>query len=374
MKKFKDKVIVILLAGFMFGMSILGIITPDSEYSLSERRKLAKFPELTWERVVNGKFMREFDDNFSLDSFIFRDTFRTAKAYFARGILMQKDSNDIYVADGYAAKLETLNDKSIQSAAEKFNKVYNAYLKGHNVYFSVIPDKGYFLAEKHGYPGIDYEKLVSIMTSAMDPDMKYIDMFDQLEISDYYTTDLHWDQSKIVKIAEFLGTEMGFADRLDKEYTSKELSPFYGVYYGQAALTIAPDKLTYLTNENFDSLKVSLFDTKKLEYYEAEMYNEDDFSGVDPYDVFLSGAEPLIVIENENAKTDKELFIFRDSFTSALAPLLSDAYSKITLIDMRYIDGSLLGDYVEFTENSDVLFLYSTLILNSSGTINVSIK
>jgi len=107
----------------------------------------------------------------------------------------------------------------------------------------------------------------------MDPDMKYIDMFDQLEISDYYTTDLHWDQSKIVKIAEFLGTEMGFADRLDKEYTSKELSPFYGVYYGQAALTIAPDKLTYLTNENFDSLKVSLFDTKKLEYYEAEMYN-----------------------------------------------------------------------------------------------------
>ena len=44
------------------------------------------------------------------------------------------------------------------------------------------------------------------------------------------------------------------------------------------------------------------------------------------------------VIYNENSFNDKELIIFRDSFASSLTPLLIKYYSKITLIDNRYID------------------------------------
>jgi len=358
----------------IFGFFIANLIYTPPKNSLSERRPLASFPELTWESVVSGKFMREFDDKFTLDSFIFRDAFRSAKAYFARGILLQKDSNDIYVEEGYAAKLEKLSEASIKNATTKFNKLYNAYFTGTNVYYSVIPDKAYFLGEKYGYPGLDYEKLMSIMKETMDPNMEYIDIFNDLELSDYYKTDLHWDQSKIVKIAEKLGASMGFSDRLNTEFVSHTLTPFYGVYYGQAALTIPPDTLTYLTGGDLDSAKVKLFDTKTMQFVDAEMYRQEDFNGIDPYDIFLSGAEPLIIIENEKATTDKELYMFRDSFSSALAPLLTSAYSKITLIDLRYIDGAIFKDYIDFNENADVLFMYSTLILNSSGTFLVSIK
>ena len=70
-------------------------------------------------------------------------------------------------------------------------------------------------------------------------------------------------------------------------------------------------------------------------------------------------------IENPNAKTDKRLIIFRDSFGSSITPLLAEAYSEITLVDLRYINSRFLSSYVDF-ENSDVLFLYSTLILNSA--------
>ena len=54
-----------------------------------------------------------------------------------------------------------------------------------------------------------------------------------------------------------------------------------------------------------------------------------------------------------------------DSFGSAISPLFLEGYSKITLIDLRYVASQLLPEFVTFHENQDVLFLYSTSLLNS---------
>ena len=89
---------------------------------------------------------------------------------------------------------------------------------------------------------------------------------------------------------------------------------------------------------------------------------------MDKYDLFLSGATPIIQIRNKNATTDKELIIFRDSFGSSISPLFTEAYSKITLVDIRYIATSLISNYIEF-KNQDILFLYSTLVINESGSL-----
>ena len=63
--------------------------------------------------------------------------------------------------------------------------------------------------------------------------------------------------------------------------------------------------------------------------------------------------------------TNKELLLFRDSFGSSIAPLLVENYSKITLIDLRYISSMILDKYIDFKEQ-DVLFLYSTVVLNQN--------
>ena len=94
----------------------------------------------------------------------------------------------------------------------------------------------------------------------------------------------------------------------------------------------------------------------------------DKAYGKDPYEMFLSGSLSLITIENPNATTDKELVIFRDSFGSSIAPLLVEGYAKVTLVDIRYVASDLVGRFVDF-ENQDVLFLYSTLVLNNSVTL-----
>ena len=84
--------------------------------------------------------------------------------------------------------------------------------------------------------------------------------------------------------------------------------------------------------------------------------------------MFLSGAQPLLTIENPNGSADRELMIFRDSYGSSLTPLLLQDYSRITLVDIRYLHPDQVGDYVTFTDQ-DVLFAYSTLILNSGRSL-----
>ena len=90
-----------------------------------------------------------------------------------------------------------------------------------------------------------------------------------------------------------------------------------------------------------------------------------ELDGKDPYEMFLAGSDALLVIDNPNATTDKELIVFRDSFGSSLLPLMMESYAKVTVVDIRYISSSLLGNFIEF-KDQDVLFLYSTLVLNSS--------
>ena len=42
--------------------------------------------------------------------------------------------------------------------------------------------------------------------------------------------------------------------------------------------------------------------------------------------------------------------------------------NKITLIDTRYISPKILSQYIEFNDQ-DILFLYSTSIINNSYTL-----
>ena len=94
----------------------------------------------------------------------------------------------------------------------------------------------------------------------------------------------------------------------------------------------------------------------------------DKAAGKDPYELFLSGALPLVTVENPNAENDRELVLFRDSFGSSIAPLLAEGYAKITLVDTRYLRADQLDKFIDF-HGQDVLFLYSTLLLNSSSTL-----
>ena len=365
MKK-KPTIFVFLIGSVWFLLSFACLIKKPTETSDTERRALAQFPAITKESVLEGKFATEFED-YATDQFPLRNQFRTLKAMWQYYGYLQSDNNGIYIMDGHAGKIEyPLKESSIKNACEKFTYLYNKYIKDNNckVYASVVPDKGYFMAEEAGVLSLDYEKLFSMVKEGL-PFATYIPIEDSLELSDYYKTDTHWRQEDIVDVAKKIADAMGITSRISWDFTKVETDePFYGVYYGQAALPLKSDTLNYLTNPVIEGALVHHADTGAT----TAVYDKDKLASKDSYEMFLSGAAPILTIENSVAKTDKELVIFRDSFGSSITPLLIEAYSKITLVDTRYIHSDLVGNYVNF-ENADVLFLYSTLVLNNSTVL-----
>ena len=197
------------------------------------------------------------------------------------------------------------------------------------------------------------------------PWAEYADITGLLNIEDYYRTDTHWRQERIADVAEALCGALGVTAFGEEELTPAVVErPFYGVYYGQAALPMDAETMYVMENEILTGCTVYNHETGKT----AAIYDQDKLESSDLYDVYLSGAAALLTIENPNAATDKELIVFRDSFGSSLVPLLVKDYATVTVVDIRYISSDLLPNFVDF-HGQDVLFLYSTLVLNNSNSL-----
>ena len=279
--KIKNIVVTVVFCIFIFGFFIINLIKAPTEISVSERRKLEQMPKFTKESVMDASFMNKFE-TYVLNQFAFRDDFRKIKAFAMYNIFRRSDNNGIYVVNDQVSKyVEKFNEAVVKKTSQQYNKLYESLLSNMNVYYSIIPDKNYYIAEKNGYPHIDYESFKNIVNSTVNENIKYIDLFDTLDVNDYYKTDTHWRQEKISKVVEKLANEMNF--EVGTDYKEHSLDNFYGVYYGQSALPID------LTNETLDNAKVQryIYSGDRMLVEDMKMYDEKKFKNVDPYDLFL---------------------------------------------------------------------------------------
>lgn len=360
MEKRRNRILISVMVVVFTFLVCMVFLKPDEEYSKTERRNLKQFPQWSLESVLSGRFMNQFEE-YGLDQFPFRDEFRGLKAITS----LKADNNDLYVSGDSLVSMEyPLKEESLKRATERFGNVYELYLadSGCDVYLSIIPDKNYFYADASGHLKMNYENLVSTIVSD-NSNMKYINIFPLLTGKDYYKTDTHWKQENIADVAERLLSSMG--NSVDTEYRVVQVEgDFYGVYYGQAALSMKPDKIKYLTNDTIRNLVVYDYENdKEIPVYDLSKMEEDD-----PYELYVGGPVSLVTIENPAAETTEELIVFRDSFGSSIAPFLAQGYKKVTLVDIRYIQPGILDSYIDFN-GQDVLFLYSTMVLNNSETL-----
>lgn len=361
-----------LFAGLLLLCSLFSFLLPDQDISTTERRHLASFPELTSSALLDGSFTSDLE-SYLLDHFAGRDFLRSVKTSFSLYALGQKDVNNYYQADhGLYEISAALNEKNIQRAGIQFQKISSTYFPLANSYYAVIPDKNYFVSRAHGYPRLDYERLLTLYQENMSGSA-YIDLFDQLTIDDYYKTDLHWKQESLLPIADALLSSMETtinsscaSNRYEQILYSDS---FYGGYAGSSAIHTAPDKLLYLTSDMLD--QITVYDYEKKE--SVPVYAKASQS-LDPYDLFLWGARALLRMDNPARTNGRTLILFRDSFGSSLAPLLAEGYSRIYLVDLRYVSAQTAGSYIQAElpyagTDTDVLFLYSTTLLNKSDSM-----
>lgn len=362
----KNRICAITVAAVWAVLAAWAWLAPSRDISVAERRQLAQKPAIQTKTLLDGSFMTDFEDA-SLDQFPLRDTFREAKSLFHRFVLRQSDKSGIYISQGYAAAQEyPLSEASVNHALERFSSVYETYLSSTDskIYLAIVPDKGYYLAQSAGQLSLDYDRLFAMVEGGM-PWASPIRLTDSLSIQDYYRTDTHWRQERLLPAAQVLCQALGASSPRQEDYTVTPLEkPFYGVYYGQAALPMQPDTMYLLKSDLLGDCRVYDYETGET----TAVYDMTKLDSKDLYDVYLSGARSLLTIENPNAATDRELIVFRDSFGSSIVPLLVNDYARVTLVDLRYIRSDYLGKFLDF-HGQDVLFLYSTLLLNNSAAI-----
>lgn len=360
--KIKNIVVTVTFLGVLVLFFLINLCREKEEISYTERRKLATFPTITLENLLEGKFNKEFEQ-YTTDQMLQRENFRKLKAMLELNLFKKKDNNGIYEYQGSLIKIEyPLNENSVLNAVEKIKTIQKNELGNSKCYYAIVPDKNYFTNPKE-YIRMDYEKMQTIMQQNL-PDMEFINLFDCLELQDYYITDIHWKQENLSKVVEKIATKMNFRNRIQTKFISKDITDFEGIYAGQLGKETKKDKISIATNEIIEKAKVYHYENGK----ETKIYDSEKLDSKDKYDIYLSGSTPLITITNPKATTNQELIVFRDSFASSLVPLLTEAYAKITLVDIRYMRSEDVGKYIEFNDQ-DVLFLYSTIVLNNSSIL-----
>ena len=367
--KCANLIVATVFIAFIFGLTSTDLIAASVEVSVAERRKLAQRPAFSLERALEGRFAGDYA-RFLQDQVVFRDGWRAIKAFVEMSVLRKSENNGVYVVDGNLYdKFYGINERYVERAAGLIDRIIAA-IDADRVYLSVIPSKAHVLVrDRDRYLLSDQNTIARHLREHVNA--SYIDLMDLFKESSpelYYRTDHHWTTQGAIQAYKALVTAMGYEPVED--YGFEQITDSYvGSNYGKAALrSIAKDSITLAHNAHLDRLSVCRYETADAFDCFDSVYFREKAGGLDPYDVFLGGAAPIIVIENDLAQSREELVVFKDSYAHALAPFLAQHYARVTLFDLRYVRKEYILDHFDLNGKT-VLFLYSTTILNTDPQI-----
>ena len=274
------------------------------------------------------------------------------------------------VGEGVYRNEKELDEKSIDRALGKFQKFAEDYCgESQRVFLALIPSKNGYLNAENGHLN---EAEFAILQSVYDKwGRNFIDLSVCLTLEDYYRTDPHWRQERLGAVLRELGAALEFDTGiidddgvLTENWTEEVLTTEYIGVYGDEVDGIPAEEMTVLRHPDMEGYIVRNGETGE----EMPLYDTAKLSERDPYELFVGGPLSLVTIENPNAGNDRHLVVVRDSFGSALLPMLAQSYSRVTAVDIRYMMPAMVGNFVDFTD-ADVLFLYSSTVINNSITL-----
>jgi len=356
-------VTVIVFISLLFGLAITDMLHKPGEISILERRTLAQPPEFSMELILDGSFSRDYA-SFLKDQVVFRNGFRNIKALLELRLFWKGEINDVYVIDDdIYDQFYGINQHLIERDANLIEAIIEM-IESEMVYLAVVPSKAHMLDDDR-FLLSDQSTIADYLrqnTTASYIDI--MDFFDDVPEHPYYRTDHHWTTQGAIEAYALLATAMGYEPIEDYSF-EEATGSFVGSSYGRAALmSLELDTIHLAHNDYLDSMSVCRYQTANSFECFNSIYYRGHVDGLDPYDVFLGGAAPIIVIENDRGTSDQELVLFKDSYSHVLAPFLAQHFQRVTLIDLRYVRKELILERFDLNQ-STTLFIFSTIILNS---------
>ncbi|MBE5928064.1 MAG: hypothetical protein E7267_01620 [Lachnospiraceae bacterium] len=347
--------ITLIFCGFI-GIMMLGLIfLPKRDFSSVENRYLEQMPIFSFDKAMNGSYMEDFE-TFANDHISFRDTWVKLHAT-AELLCGKKENGGVYFSQDNTL-LNRIDEPEIDRIQKNMGYI-NTFSQNCSVpvYFGLIPTSTHVWSYKLPDNAPTTNEHQWIQQCYEECDASTIDIADTLAGKSnediFYRTDHHWTTLGAYYGCNAILQALGKKTLSHKDYTPTTVSKnFYGTTWSSSgAWWINPDTIeTWIPDENLHI--TSWFDTKPEQ---GKLYHDIYLSKKDQYSYFLGGNQPLCVIET-NVSGDKLLAI-RDSYADTLAPFLTERFSEIHLLDLRYNKLNVL-DYVNENEIDTVLILY----------------
>ena len=337
------------------------IFLPDKEYSESENRMLAQFPEFSMANLASGKYMTDMED-YVTDQFFFRDQWIHLKV-LEDLTLGKRESNGVYIGKkGYLMQIPE-NNIDMDSVKNNLNGI-REFAQRHedvNTVMSLVPNAAYILEQltPANAPVRDQSQDIALAEDTVGDVLTYVDLTDTMsshrDEAIYYKTDHHWTSLGARYAFDTLYSALGISEPT-QDYTIYPVShTFSGTLASKSGYDRSKDTIDLYVPQDVGTECV-------VNYVEegektASMYVSGALDQKDQYEVFFGGNHSRIDITTP-ADENKNLLIFKDSYANCFIPFLQPYFRSIIVIDPRYY-----YDDVDrlITDNSitDVLFLYN---------------
>lgn len=368
-------IVIWLFCMIIFGVSGLHIVTGDAEFSESENRVLSQFPKLSVNSLVSGSFMEDFEA-YLTDQFPLRDGMIVFKT-FADRVVGKNEENGVYIGkNGYLFDSQTPLDKkqvkAIGKAVLDF-KGKNAELK---TAFVLVPNSSYVYSEYlPKYLELENQRqLISYVHKQINDDSILWPAAAKLLRSKtqdaqlYYKTDHHWTTRGAYilfkDIAIAWGLEKDEKD-IDKKFSFYEISDsFEGTLASTSGVHDTKDKVEICVPDKSEGTYVVNLESSGEKT--ASLFFKDKLKNKNHYEVFLGGNYDKVIISTVSP-SKRSLLLIKDSYANCMIPMLTPYFSKIVVIDPRYLTDSL-DSIVKENDFSHMMYLYNvnTLLEDSS--------
>lgn len=388
--KFKmtpDKLMIALFSAVLLALPIATIAMPKQVKSENENRTLAKFPTLVdeykWEKAETvGDYFSAFKWKYLNDRTgkAFKDDFET---YFCDHIVGREswvkvcnklqtlagkqEINGVYTKNGQM--IQTFKDYDKQGVDEALAAI-NLFAERHAdmpVSIMIAPTAQEFLnAQIPGYMGLSSEKAFIESVYGKLSNISTIDCTSYLSgHSDeyiYYRTDHHWTSLGAYYAYTAAANTMGYTPYGLSAFNIETASnSFKGTLYSSTLNeSITNDVIEYYHLKDGDHVvKLSTTDDNGKQIENDSLYFREYLEVKDKYSSFTGSNSPVVTIETD-VDNGKSLLLIKDSYAHSLVPFLANHYSKITMVDLRYINTDL-NYVVDIDSYSQTMFMYNAI-------------
>ena len=158
------KLEIALLFVCLISLTSLFLVLEKEEISISEKRTLATFPEITWENYISGKLTKGINTYIN-DHFPFRAQAVRLTEAFRYNLGFQLQNQEKIVVVGNPKKVQAPEDSNLDSAAQK------AYLEGFEEFDagSVLILNGKIYTTNSGDPAISpyFAKMLNVYADSL---------------------------------------------------------------------------------------------------------------------------------------------------------------------------------------------------------------